>query len=117
MRPVTSCPAGITTAPDSSAIGESRVARKVWPAWLRDESILSTRRMETAVPEGIVTGLGAGAGAATLGAAGTTAATAGTATGFCGADGTTGAALGATAGVEGAAVLAVEDGAGAFPVT
>jgi len=60
----------------------------------------------------MVTGLGAGAGAATLGAAGTTAGTAGTATVFGGAGGTAGAALVATAGVEGAAVRTVEEPAG-----
>src|SRR5207253_10836546 len=44
----------------STASGESSVAWKVWPGWLRSESIVSTSRTATVVPEGIVTFCGGG---------------------------------------------------------
>src|SRR5947208_13697687 len=44
----------------STASGESSVAWKVWPGWLRSESIVSTSRTAMVVPEGIVTFCGGG---------------------------------------------------------
>src|SRR5438132_13374343 len=44
----------------STASGESSVAWKVWPGWLRSESIVSTSRTGMVVPEGIVTFCGGG---------------------------------------------------------
>src|SRR5207253_5807264 len=44
----------------STASGESNVAWKVCPGWLRSESMVSTSRTAMVVPEGIVTFTGAG---------------------------------------------------------
>src|SRR5947208_13623111 len=53
----------------STASGESSVAWKVWPGWLRSESIVSTSRTARVVPEGIVTFCGGGGGGGVEGAA------------------------------------------------
>ena len=44
----------------STASGESNVAWKVCPGWLRSESIVSTSRTAMVAPEGIVTFCGGG---------------------------------------------------------
>src|SRR2546425_13069209 len=46
--------------PPQTASGESNVAWKVCPGWLRSESMVSTSRTAMVVPEGIVTFTGAG---------------------------------------------------------
>src|SRR6266852_2216614 len=58
------------TVSPSTANGESRVAWKVWPCWLVSESIVSTKRTASVVPEGIVTFCGGGGGGGVTGAAG-----------------------------------------------
>src|SRR5512146_1177307 len=88
MRPVTSCPAGITVWPDSPATGASRVARKLSPGWLREESIALMSRTVRVVPEGMVTGLGGVSGAAALAGTAGMAAVGGATAGFVGAGGT-----------------------------
>src|SRR5437588_11469559 len=44
----------------STASGESSVAWKVWPGWLRSEPTVSTSRTAMVLPEGIVTFCGGG---------------------------------------------------------
>src|SRR5437899_9477365 len=51
----------MATSP-STARGESKVAWKVWPGWAVSESIVSTSRTASVVPDGIVTFCGAAGG-------------------------------------------------------
>src|SRR2546426_11538212 len=51
----------MATSP-STARGESKVAWKVWPGWAVSESIVSTSRTASVLPDGIVTFSGAAGG-------------------------------------------------------